>query len=428
MKKYKWIFILGAFIVLGALLAILFLKYSTQKDIPADSEEISEKNVEPKTKYGIPVDSFIVVYDTVHHGNTLSDLLTPYQVNLSTIDKIGKMSNDSFRIDRIRAGQPYTVFCKEDTASELIASYLVYENNGIDYTVYDFSDSVCILQDKKPVKYVEKSVCGTISSSLWMALKDQDVDPLLALEMADIYSWSIDFFGLKKGDKFKMIYETARVEGHDLYIEGIKAGYMKHIGEDFWAIPFERKEQMDFYELDGASLRKTFLKAPLRYNRISSRFTDSRMHPVLKYRRPHRAVDYSAPTGTPIRTIGDGVIRLRKYGSGAGYYIKVKHNSVYTTVYMHMSRFGKYQMGERVKQGDIIGYVGSTGLSTGPHLHFEVHKNGQQINPLTLESPPADPIPDSLMDEFDKVKKKWMEMIENISCPPDTINNETPEV
>ncbi len=420
MKKRRWIFIVSAFVILIAVLTIVILRYSKKQENPPDTEEIPEKPIEPVTKYGIPVDSFTIVYDTVSQGNTLSDLLTPYQVNLATIDKIGKMSSDSFPIDRIRAGQPYAVFCDEDSVSGLIARYMVYENNGIDYTVYDFSDSIFIVQNKKPVEYVEKEVCGVINSSLWVSLKNQGVNPLLALEMSDIYSWSIDFFGLKKGDVFKMIYEVARVDGCDLYIEGINAGYMQHAGEDFWAIPFERNGEMDFYELDGASLRKTFLKAPLRYNRISSRFTNSRMHPVLKYHRPHRAVDYAAPTGTPIRTIGDGVITLRKYGSGAGYYIKVKHNSVYTTVYMHMSRFGKYQVGERVKQGDIIGYVGSTGLSTGPHLHFEVHKHGNQINPLTLESPPADPVPDSLMEEFNKVKVKWMEKIDSIPCDTTT--------
>ncbi|MEA3446918.1 MAG: peptidoglycan DD-metalloendopeptidase family protein [Bacteroidota bacterium] len=422
MKKYRWILIVSAFVALIGIVTVLIINQSNLQEPPPEAEETQEPYVEPVTKYGIPVDSFTIVYDTVSRGNTLSDLLTPYHVNLATIDKIGKMSTDSFRIDRIKAGQPYAVFCKEDSASELIASYLVYENNGIDYTVYDFSDSVFVAKDKKPVEYVEREVCGDINSSLWIALKNQDVNPLLALEMADIYSWSIDFFGLKKGDTFKMIYEVARVDSCDLYIEGIKAGFMKHAGEDFWAIPFERNDQLDFYELDGASLRKTFLKAPLRYNRISSRFTNSRMHPVLKYRRPHRAVDYAAPTGTPIRTIGDGIITLRKYGSGAGYYIKVKHNSVYTTVYMHMSRYGKYQTGQRVKQGDIIGYVGSTGLSTGPHLHFEVHKHGQQINPLTLESPPADPVPDSLMDEFNEVKVKWIERIDAIPCDTTTVS------
>ncbi|MGM0650107.1 MAG: peptidoglycan DD-metalloendopeptidase family protein [Bacteroidota bacterium] len=422
MKKYRWVILLVAFLIIGIGLLLYFTNITKQeKEQTTENEITPEKNTEVNTKYGIPVDSFTVIYDTVQRGNTLADMLLPYQVNLKTIDRISKMANDSFRVDRIRAGQPYAVFCTCDTTSDLMARYMVYENNGIDYTVFDFCDSVFITQNKKPVDTIEKTVCGTITSSLWMALKNKDTDPMLALEMSDIYSWTIDFFGLKKGDKFKMIYETASVDGEDLYINGIKAGYMQHMGEDFWAIPFERNGNKDFYELNGASLRKTFLKSPLRYNRISSRFTNSRMHPVLKYRRPHRAIDYSAPTGTPIRTIGDGVITLRRYGSGAGYYIKVKHNSVYTTVYMHMSRFGKFHVGDRVKQGDIIGYVGSTGLSTGPHLHFEVHKNGRQIDPLKLESPPADPVPDSLMKEFNKVKETWIEKIENIPCPADTI-------
>lgn len=418
MKKYQWIIIIAAGLIMAGSFFLIRNKLNDVVPVSTAPDKNADKEIpEPQTKYGIPVDSFRIVFDTIKTGNTLSDLLVPYKVSPVLIDQIGKISCDTFRIDKIRAGRPYALFCRGDSLSGLQAHYMVYENNGIDYTVYDFTDTLMVTQGKKPVEYVENTACGIIESSLWMALKNQGTDPLLALEMSEIYSWTIDFFGIKKGDKFKIIYDVVTVEDKPLYIDGIKAGYMQHMGEDFWAIPFEREGKTDFYDLQGASLRKTFLKAPLKFNRISSRFTNSRMHPVLKYRRPHRAVDYSAPTGTPIRTIGDGVITLRKYGSGAGNYIKVKHNSVYTSVYMHMSRYGKFNVGDRVKQGDIIGYVGSTGLSTGPHLHFEIHENGSQINPLTLESPPADPVPDSLMDDFNQISKDWQKKLHAIPCP-----------
>ena len=414
-KAYRIIagvLIIGAIIVLTTVL-LRDNKPDTGISTP-DKDTIPLAEKIPVLKYGLPADSFLLVYDTVQSGSSLSDMLRPYQVSLLKIDKLGHMSNDSMRIDRIRAGQAYVMFCNPDSSNGMRADLMVYENNGIDYTVYDFRDSVNVWHGQKPVEYREKGVKGVIESSLWMALKNQETNTSLALEMSEIFGWVIDFFGIQKGDEFRIIYEEAWVDGKPLYVERIKAGMMVHMGREYWAIPFTVDSVESFYELDGGSLRRTFLKAPLKYNHISSRFTNSRFHPILHRNTPHRAVDYSAPTGTEIRTVGDGVITLRQYGNGAGNYVKVKHNSVYTTVYMHMSRFGEYQIGDRVKQGDVIGYVGSTGLSTGPHLHFEVHKNGVQIDPLKLESPPAEPVPDSLTDAFNETKSIWVEKIQGI--------------
>jgi murein DD-endopeptidase MepM/ murein hydrolase activator NlpD len=416
MKKRNRIITLLIALSLFMLLLWLFLSQNQRNgaDDGINTETELQDSVFIELKYGLPVDSFNIIFDTVKTGSTLSDILQNFQVSLFKIDFIGKISTDTFRVDRIRAGQPYAVFCDKDTSAGFIAKYMVYETNGIDYTVYDFRDSVVVSHGKKPVKFVEKTVKGTIESSLWMSLKNNSTNPSLALEMSEIFAWVIDFFGIQKGDEYRIIYEEVWVDNRPLYINRILAGQMIHMGHDYTAIPFTVDSVESFYEPDGASLRRTFLKAPLKFNRISSRFTNNRFHPVLHVNRPHRAVDYSAPTGTPIRTIGDGVVTLRKYSSGAGNYIKIKHNSVYTTVYMHMSGFGDFQVGERVKQGDIIGYVGSTGLSTGPHLHFEVHKNGEQIDPLKLESPPADPVPDSLMDEFAKVRDMWLKKINEV--------------
>ncbi len=413
MKRNYWIILI---IIIGIAVLMMIFLFPRNQNESVESTNVDAVDLipEPVLKYGITLDPFLIVYDTIKSGSSLSDLLRPYQVSLLTIDRIGRMSTDSFRVDRIRAGQPIAIFCKKDTSIGFQADFMVYENNSIDYTVYDFRDSIIISRGQKPVEYLEKSVKGSIKSSLWMALKNQNANTSLALEMSEIFGWVIDFFGIQKDDEFRIIYEVAVVEDNPIFVNKIKAGKMVHMGREYWAIPFTVDSVESFYEPDGASLRRTFLKAPLKYNRISSRYTYSRFHPILHRNTPHLAVDYSASTGTPIRTIGDGVITLRRYGSGAGNYVKVKHNSVYTTVYMHMSRYGEYQVGQRVKQGDIIGYVGSTGLSTGPHLHFEVHKNGQKIDPLKLESPPADPIPDSLMDEFAKVRDLWIAKIEGV--------------
>ncbi|MEA1873145.1 MAG: peptidoglycan DD-metalloendopeptidase family protein [Bacteroidota bacterium] len=413
MKRKYWILLI---IIIGITIPVMIFILPLNENESVDEIEfaVTDSVPEPRLKYGITVDSFLIVHDTIKSGSSLSDLLRPYQVSLLTIDKIGRMSSDSFRVDRIRAGQPIAYFCNQDTVLGLKAEFMVYENNAIDYTVFDFRDSIAISLGEKPVEYIEKSVKGSIESSLWMALKNQNANTSLALEMSEMFGWVIDFFGIQKEDEFIIVYEEVVVEGKPIYVNRIIAGKMLHMGREYYAIPFTVDSVESFYEPDGASLRRTFLKAPLKYNRISSRYTHSRFHPILHKNTPHLAVDYSAPTGTPIRTIGDGVITLQRYGRGAGNYIKVKHNSVYSTVYMHMSRFGEFNLGERVKQGDIIGYVGSTGLSTGPHLHFEVHKNGQKIDPLKLESPPADPVPDSLMDEYVKVSDHWVEKIDGV--------------
>lgn len=424
----KKIILLIIIIIITGSIALLLLTSDKKEEKVIKKEPRKEiKTKEHEKLYGLSVDSFNIVYDTVKFGNTLSDILLPYKISPVVIDKIGKMTDMEKRPDRIKAGQAYAMFCHKDSLDENYARYMVYENNSTNYTIFDFTDSVNIRYGKKPVEFISKYVCGEINSSLWKTLKDNGAKPLLALELSELYSWTIDFFAIKKGDRFRVIYEVATVDGKELYINDIKAAIMTHAGENYWAIPFTRNDTTDFYDLKGASLRKAFLKAPLHYNRISSRFTNSRMHPILKYKRPHRAVDYSAPTGTPIRTIGDGTVILRKYGRGAGYYIKVKHNSVYTSVYMHMSKFGEFNTGDRVRQGDVIGYVGSTGLSTGPHLHFEIHKNGKQINPLTLESPPSDPVPDSLMDEFNKVKENWKDKLSSLDCKGNARRLKKPE-
>jgi murein DD-endopeptidase MepM/ murein hydrolase activator NlpD len=242
-----------------------------------------------------------------------------------------------------------------------------------------------------------------------------DENPLLALELSEIYAWSIDFFGLQKGDQFKVIYDESFVDSVSVGISRIHAAWFYHMGHEFWAIPFEQDSVVSFFDEDGNSLRKAFLKAPLRYSRISSGFSNSRLHPILKIRRPHHGVDYAAPAGTPVEAVGDGQVIAAAYERGGGNYVKIRHNGVYTTSYLHLSRFGKgIRKGVYVKQGDVIGYVGSTGLSTGPHLDFRFYKNGQPINPLKVEAPPVEPIHESNIRDYELVKRSMMEALKNI--------------
>jgi len=268
---------------------------------------------------------------------------------------------------------------------------------------------------EKPVRRERSTVSGEIRSSLWETFMEIEVNPMLALELSDVYQWSIDFFGLQAGDQFKVVYDESFVDSSSVGILNIHAAWFYHAGHEFWAIPFEQDSVVSFFDEEGNSLRKVFLKAPLRFSRISSGFSHSRLHPILKIRRPHHGVDYAAPTGTPVESVGDGKVIAAKWQRGGGNYIKIRHNSVHTTAYLHLSRFAKgIRSGVYVKQGDVIGYVGSTGLSTGPHLDFRFYKNGYPINPLKIEAPPVEPIHEDNLADYELVKRSIMAEIKAI--------------
>jgi len=235
-----------------------------------------------------------------------------------------------------------------------------------------------------------------------MSLYHQHANTELANELAEIYGWTIDFFGIQKGDHYKVLYEQLVVDQDTFGIGNIYAANFNHMNEDYQAYYFVQDSVGEFFDEEGNSLRKTFLKAPLRYKRISSKFTNRRYHPVLKIYRPHHGVDYAAAAGTPVHTIGDGVVIKKGYQKrGGGNYIKIKHNSTYSTTYMHLQGFAKgMRVGKHVKQGELIGYVGSTGLATGPHLDFRVYKNGTAINPLSIKSTPAKPVDSANIERF----------------------------
>jgi murein DD-endopeptidase MepM/ murein hydrolase activator NlpD len=224
---------------------------------------------------------------------------------------------------------------------------------------------------------------------------------MVAIELSEIFAWTIDFFGLQQGDAFKIMYDEEYVDSMAIGIGEIHGAWFRHAGKEFTAIPFEQDGKIEFFDAEGNSLRKAFLKAPLRFSRISSRFTGSRYHPVLKRYTTHYGVDYAAPSGTPVLSIGDGVVISAGWSGGGGNMVKIRHNSVYSTAYLHLKAYGSgIRAGTYVRQGDVIGYVGSTGLSTGPHLDFRVWKNNAPVNPLTLESPSVEPVKKEQMDAF----------------------------
>ncbi len=378
-------------------------------------EDFSKDHETVNLEYGIPVDSFIIVEKTIQAGSSLLSLITQLNLEPETTQTIIEKASKVFDLKKIKQGNIYKIFHSKDSSSKV--NYLVYEHNPTDYILFNFNDTIQIEKLKKEVKTETKSASGTIETSLWNSVVEQGSDPSLAMLLSDVYAWSIDFFGLQKGDQFKVYYESQSVDGKSIGVNKIHAAWFKHMDKEYYAIPFFQDSSIQFFDNQGNSLKKAFLKAPLSYSRIASHFSNSRFHPILHIYRPHHGVDYSAPTGTPVQAIGDGVVLHSSYSGGAGNYVKIKHNGTYTTGYMHLSRYGQgIHPGKRVSQGEVIGYVGSTGLSTGPHLDFRVWKNGQPINPLKLEAPPAKPVDKDNLTFFFKIRDVWKEQLDKLNA------------
>lgn len=366
-------------------------------------------------EYGICVDSLDVNNYEIKNGDNPSIIFSRLGFSALEADSISKASASVLDPTRIKAGMHYCTFTTRDSIAKI--QYIAFAKTMTDYAVINLSKRpIEAYIFNKPITLKRKTVNGTITSSLWNIIKQQGADPLLAIKIADVFAWEIDFFDVKEGDSFQVIYNEAYIDDTTaLSVSSIEGALFTHQGKDYYAIPFMQDSTMQFFDLEGNSLRKAFLKAPLDFYRITSRFTNARFHPILKRYRAHHGVDYAAPTGTPVRTIGDGSVIFKGYTNGGGHTIKIKHNSVYTTSYMHLSRYAKgLSVGQRVRQGEEIGYVGSTGLSTGPHLDFRVYKNGQPINPLDMEAPPSEPLKPELRDSFNIVKNRIISEIDSL--------------
>lgn len=373
----------------------------------------------PEKIYGIIIDSLNVYEDVVKPNQNLSEILTGHNVAYPTIDKIAHEWKEVFDVRHIRAGNKYTVICqKEPTDSIEKTLYFIYDKSSTEYVLYDLRDSINVEIGQKKINKTVKATSGVITSSLWKTMVDNETDPELALFLSEIYAWTIDFYGIQKFDKYRVLYEELSVDGEYIGIGNIFGAWFHHMGKEFYAVYYEQDSLGDYFDDEGNSLRRTFLKAPLRFTRISSRFSHSRMHPILKYRRPHLGVDYAAPRGTPVRAVGDGVVVKASYSGGAGNMVKIRHNGTYSTGYMHLWKFGKgIKAGVHVEQGDIIGYVGSTGLSTGPHLDFRFYKNNSSVNPLEVESPPAEPVDSAHIEHYNTVKDSIINILDTIHLP-----------
>lgn len=394
---------------LALILSVFFAFTACKNESSNDTIEYPEENVmmpeEPVAApieylFDIPVSNFELVEDKIRRGENLGAILNKFQVSFAKIDAVAKASKEVFDVRRLRQDKPYKVLCTKD--SVLRARYFVYQENPIDYVVFDLGDSVQVYKKKKPVEVRIETATGTIESSLYESLSAANVSPAIAVEMNAIYAWTIDFFRIQPNDKFKLIYEAKYVDDEFVGIGIIKAASFEHKGKEFQAFYYEENELFgDYFDAEGNSLRRAFLKAPVNYSRISSRFSGRRFHPVLKRYKSHLGTDYAAPTGTPIYATANGTITDARYKRNNGNYVKIKHNSTYSTQYLHMSKIKSgIKPGVHVKQGDVIGYVGSTGLATGPHVCYRFWKNGKQVDPYKQDLPAAEPIKEERMPEF----------------------------
>ena len=368
------------------------------------------------SEYGICLDSLDIAHYTIKRGEHFASILSSLGFTPTEGEKITGAISPYLSPSRLQVGNTYSAITERDTVSTI--RYLVFEKNRTDFAVVEIQpDTVFAYEDARPVTLKREYAEGVITSSMWNAIVGAGAPALLALKLSDVYAWQIDFFDVKEGDSFRVMYDVAYINDTSMVeIANIEGAVFTHRGEEFLAIPFQQDSVREYFDGSGNSLRKEFLKNPLDFFRITSRFSNSRFHPILKRYRAHHGVDYAAPTGTPVKTIGDGVVIERAFqAGGAGNYLKIRHNSVYTTTYMHLSRFASgIQKGTTVKQGQVVGYVGSTGLSTGPHLDFRVHKNNQPVNPLTIESPPCEPVKPELRDSFRLVQEQVLTELDSL--------------
>jgi murein DD-endopeptidase MepM/ murein hydrolase activator NlpD len=404
-------------VLLAVVVILLINRYQKEQKIRdglnAQNEIKSDTLVqtEPQTKFGIHVDSFHIVESRIKPNEFLANILLSFNIDYSTIDLLAQKSKEVFDVRQMRAGKNYTVFTSKDSLAK--ASYFVYQPNAVEYVVYHLKDSVSIYKGEKEVETKEESVSRIIRSSLYESLQAANASPALAIELSEIFAWSIDFYRIQKGDWFKAIYEVKYVDNEPIGIGKVVAVEFKHFDEIFYGFYFDQNGKEDYFDEEANSLRKAFLKSPLKFSRLSSRYTSRRFHPVQKRWKAHLGTDYAAPSGTPIKCTGDGRVIESSYTGGNGNYVKVKHNSVYTTQYLHMSK-RKARVGDYVKQGDVIGYVGSTGLATGPHVCYRFWKNGRQVDHLRQDFPSAEPVKKEFIADFNQRKSLLMDKLSAI--------------
>ena len=368
----------------------------------------------PVVKYGMLVNGLDIKQGEVKRNQLFADLFAGAYLPPARWQQINLLPKQIFDFRKIVPARKFTLITQNDSLHTAVA--LVYEPSPVDYVIFHLKDTLRVEVCAREIKTEEKSITGTIQSSLYETIDAQKISPELTNKFVDVFGWQVDFQHLQKGDRFKLIYEEHSVEGAPYSIGQIKGIYFEHFGHRYFAFPFDQGAGIDYFDEEGNSLRKALLKYPIEFTRISSRYSMSRFHPVAKVFRAHLGTDFAAATGTPIRSVGDGIVQEAQYTANNGNHVKIRHNGTYTTGYLHMSKIGAgITAGAHVRQGQTIGYVGSTGLATGPHLCYRFWRNGVQVDALRVELPPSQPVEKENWETFQDVKRELILRLQSIS-------------
>lgn len=391
-----------AFSLMAILIVAVIVLSSLNLSLPGEKAPQAKKDstviIVPR-RFGLPLDSFNVTESIIQRNELLASILELYNVDNNTIAKLQEKSKYVYDVRKMKAGTQYTVFSTKDTLHKVC--YFVYQPNAIDYVLYDLRDSVSVLSGKRQVTARLETASGIINGSLYETFQKSGTDPALAMKLADLYAYTVDFYSIHDGDYFKILYEQRYIKDEPVETGAIQSAIFSHNGEKHYAFYYksDTTEAGDYYDEKGKSLRSSFLKAPLKFSHITSGYSLRRFHPVQKRWKTHLGTDYAAPEGTPIIATGDGVVVESEFSNNNGNFVKVKHDDTYTTQYLHMTKQA-VRAGQSVHQGQVIGYVGSTGLATGPHVCYRFWKNGKQVNPLQQTFPPSIPLPIAEMPRF----------------------------
>ena len=415
MKKF-----IKILIVTSILTAIIFTTYYMiswiyNKNFDVEVFVKEKENIE----FGFNLDNYKVDRDTIKFGDSFGEIMLRNKLSYSQIYNIVQSIKDSFDVRWLTAGKSYVILSSKDSLPN--PQYFIYQPNLLNYVVIDFSnfDSITAYNEKKPFKIVKKSTSGIINNSLSETMDQNGLPWELINQLSDIYAWTIDFTRIQKGDRFKIVYNERYIEDTILVgIKSIDAAYFQHNGEELYAYNFvvdSLKKTPEFFDQNGSSLQRTFLKSPLRFSNISSRYNLKRRIAYYGNKvRPHKGTDFAAPTGTPIMATADGKVIKSSYTRGNGYYVKIQHNNKYATQYLHMQKKGRVKQGQYVRQGEVIGRIGMTGNTSGPHVCYRFWKNGKQVDPFKQKLPPGKPVPKELKANFDIYKIPLEESLNQI--------------
>lgn len=401
----KYTSIISAFLLVSTLLFSSCV--NTSKEVQTADEQVVEDTLSVLPS----LDSLRCVEGKVKSGQFFSTLMTGLGLNAQEAYDLTMACDTVFDVKNLRVGNEYKAYYDGQ-----ILKYVLYRQDRTSDILFECQTPYKVSKVTRPVTVRKRYADVTINSSLWNDMRAAGASPLIILSLSDIYAWTVDFFGLQKGDRFRVLYEEKVCDGEVIAIDTVRYAIFSHNGKDLPMVMYDQKDGGNiWWNEKGESMRKAFLKAPLKFSRISSGFSYARRHPVTRRVQPHTGIDYAAPKGTPVMSIGDGVVTSKKYEGAGGNTVRIRHNSVYSTAYLHLSGYAKgLKVGQRVRQGEVIGYVGSTGRSTGPHLDFRVWKNGSPINPLKMDSPPAEPLKKENLEDFELVHKKYRAQVDSI--------------